>query len=38
METAKKYLNGKAGGAARALTVRYGNAVNATRSKESWDR
>ena len=30
-------MNGKAGGAARALTVRYGNAVNATRSKESWD-
>ena len=38
METAKKYLNGKAGGAARTLTVRYGNVVNATRSKESWNR
>lgn len=36
-ETAIRYLHEKAGGAARALTVRYGSAVNATRSKESWD-
>ena len=36
-ETAIRYLHEKAGGAARVLTVRYGSAVNATRSKESWD-
>ena len=36
-ETVIRYLHGKAGGAARALTVRYGNAVNAIRLKESWD-
>ena len=36
-ETAIRYLYEKAGGAARALTVRYGSAVNGTRSKESWD-
>ena len=35
-ETAIRYLHEKAGGAARVLTVRYGSAVNATRSKESW--
>ena len=36
-ETAKRYLHEKAGGATRVMTVRYGSAVNATRSKESWD-
>ena len=36
-ETAIRFWHGKAGGAARVLTVRYGNAVNGTRSKESWD-
>ena len=36
-ETAIRYLHEKTGGAARVLTVRYGSAVNATRSKESWD-
>ena len=30
-------MHGKAGAAARALTVRYGSAVNGTRSRESWD-
>jgi len=32
-ETAIRYLHEKAGGAALVLTVRYGSAVNATRSK-----
>ena len=32
-----RYLHGKAGGAVRELTVRYGNVVSATRSKELWD-
>ena len=36
-ETVIRCLHGKAGGAARALNVRYGSVVNAIRLKASWD-